>query len=120
MNFTLEKTSDGRFVAQGMLSFATARDALRMGEQTLEPRQDAVVELSGLERVDSAGLAVLIEWFSWFQSADHQLTLEAVPRQLCDLARISELDELLGMTERMADHQSHSSSPSPSSHSSSQ
>lgn len=96
--FRLETNGSGDLVAHGVLDFANARDALRQGEQVLEPGRDGRLDLSELDRVDSAGLAVIIEWLSWYESAGTRLALDAVPEQLRDLARISELEDLLGMS----------------------
>jgi phospholipid transport system transporter-binding protein len=44
---------------------------------------------------DSAGLALLIEWLSVAKSAGRALRFENIPSQLQQLARLSEVEELV-------------------------
>jgi phospholipid transport system transporter-binding protein len=55
------------------------------------------VSLGGVERIDSAGLALLIEWRRRLSAAGGTLVLDAVPAALTRLARISSVDTLLGL-----------------------
>ncbi len=53
--------------------------------------------LEAVAHIDSAGLALLLEWRSWARRAGQQLSLSHAPRQLRMLARLSQLDEVLGL-----------------------
>lgn len=53
--------------------------------------------LDSVEHIDSAGLALLLEWRSWARQAGEELTLSNAPPQLRMLARLSQLDEALGL-----------------------
>ena len=55
----------------------------------------AVIDLSSVTASDSAGLALLIEWLSVAKAANHPLRFENIPSQLQQLARLSEVEELL-------------------------
>lgn len=54
------------------------------------------VSLAGIGRVDSAGLALLIEWQRRLEDAQGTLEFEVVPESLVRLARISSVATLLG------------------------
>jgi phospholipid transport system transporter-binding protein len=86
-----------RLVVQGPLTFATATAAWREGKRALEACDGAAVEIdcAGIERADSAGLAVLIEWLACGQRKELDVRLQGLPATLIDIARISELEDLL-------------------------
>ncbi len=55
----------------------------------------AVIDLAGVTDSDSSGLALLIEWLSVAKAAQRTLQYENMPSQLHQLARLSEVEELL-------------------------
>jgi phospholipid transport system transporter-binding protein len=55
----------------------------------------AVIDLSGVKDSDSSGLALLIEWLSIARAASKSLRYENIPVQLHQLARLSDVEELL-------------------------
>jgi len=54
-----------------------------------------VVDLSAIARVDSAGLALLIDWLAWARAAGRELRFVAPPASLLALARLSDVEALL-------------------------
>lgn len=99
-------TGPGRFRVEGELSFATAADAL--AESRALFRDHAVIELdlSGVTRGDSAGLALLLEWVTWARKNARELQFNRVPEQLLAIAQISEVDDLLRSAEHWRDEDS--------------
>jgi phospholipid transport system transporter-binding protein len=93
----LAPTADGRFAAQGPLSFATARAARLVGLEALQstaaPRLE--IDCAGVTMADSAGLAVLLDWLAAAKLSGQSLKFTALPKDLMVLARISELEALL-------------------------
>jgi phospholipid transport system transporter-binding protein len=81
----------------GAMTFATAARALPDGLRRLESSGsgDIAIDCSGVVAADSAGLAVLVEWLAWGRQRGRRIELRSVPRSLVDIARISELEELL-------------------------
>ncbi len=79
------------------MTFATAAKALPDGLRQLQGCEgaDLIIDCGGVTAADSAGLAVLVEWLAWGRRAERRIELRAVPRALIDIARISELEELL-------------------------
>lgn len=80
----------------GELTFDTTRRALEGPGEQLAAGGPARVDLSGVTRVDSAGLAVLIDWLASARSAGRSLEFVSPPDQLRALARVSGVDTLLG------------------------
>jgi len=96
--FHLAPSADGRLIAQGPLTFATARRARTLGAQLLRVPGGGALEIdgSGVTASDSAGLAVLLDWLAIARHAGRTLRYTHLPPGLTALARISEVDELLG------------------------
>ena len=56
-----------------------------------------VIDLGDMGRVDSAGLALLLEWRARALNRSESLTLVNPPKHLLRLAALSEATELLGL-----------------------
>ncbi len=79
----------------GPLDFTTVSALLPVGVEAIAGGQAAVIDLSDVVASDSSGLALLIEWLSAAKIAQRTLLFEHVPLQLKQLARLSEVEELL-------------------------
>ena len=88
-------TSDGdRARVIGSLHFTTVSALLTDGAAAIDAGL-SVIDLAGVTASDSAGLALLIEWLSVAKAASRPLRFENIPSQLRQLARLSEVEELL-------------------------
>jgi phospholipid transport system transporter-binding protein len=88
--------SDGdRARVVGALRFTTVSALLPAGSAAIDAGRAAVIDLAEVTSSDSAGLALLIEWLSVAKSAGRTLRFEKIPSQLQQLARLSEVEELL-------------------------
>ncbi len=56
------------------------------------------IDLKGVTRADSAGLALLVEWLRAAERAGKSISFVNVPVQLSSIARISGLDEILSLS----------------------
>ncbi len=79
----------------GPLDFNTVSKLLPVGATAINHGHAAVIDLGGVSCSDSSGLALLIEWLSVAKSSTHVLRYENMPSQLHQLARLSDVDELL-------------------------
>ncbi len=79
----------------GLLEFDTVTRLLPLGSAAIAGGQAATIDLGGVTGSDSSGLALLIEWLSVAQAAGHPLHYENIPTQLKQLARLSEVEDLL-------------------------
>jgi phospholipid transport system transporter-binding protein len=71
------------------------RDALQASQQLFAQATTLNIDLSEVSAVDSAGLALLIEWYSQASKASKSISFVAVPEQLSALAKISDVDQFL-------------------------
>jgi phospholipid transport system transporter-binding protein len=79
----------------GVLHFTTVTALLRSGSEAIANGRAAVIDLSGVKDSDSSGLALLIEWLSIARAEHKSLRYENIPVQLHQLARLSDVEELL-------------------------
>jgi phospholipid transport system transporter-binding protein len=79
----------------GVLHFTTVTALLKAGSDAIAGGSAAVIDLSGVKDSDSSGLALLIEWLSIARAASKSLRYENIPAQLHQLARLSDVEELL-------------------------
>jgi phospholipid transport system transporter-binding protein len=84
-----------RAKVNGVLHFTTVTDLLKSGSEAIADGRAAVIDLSGVKDSDSSGLALLIEWLSIAKAASKSLRYENIPTQLHQLARLSDVEELL-------------------------
>ena len=84
-------------VLPATLTLDEARDTLRMLSQALErePADAAVVDASGLERFDTAAVAVLLECQRRAQASGRGFAVRHAPTKLAQLARLYGVDALL-------------------------
>ena len=86
----------GQFTLSGEVGFASARQLLKAGEAAFVGQRKASVDLSGVTATDSAGLALLLCWLADARADGRELTFERLPAQLVAIAKISEVEALLG------------------------
>jgi phospholipid transport system transporter-binding protein len=79
----------------GSLHFTTVSALLPVGAEAINGGRAAVIDLAGVTTSDSSGLALLIEWLSVAKAATRALKYENIPSQLQQLARLSEVEDLL-------------------------
>jgi phospholipid transport system transporter-binding protein len=79
----------------GVLHFTTVTALFSAGAAAIGSGRAAVIDLAGVKDSDSSGLALLIEWLSIAKSSNHRLRYENIPAQLHQLARLSDVEEML-------------------------
>ncbi len=87
-------------MVSGDLTFATVREvyeqSLGFAHQLPLPTD---IDLEAVEKADSAGLALLLEWQSWARKKNHLFHFVRVPERLRELARMAEADKILEFEE---------------------
>jgi phospholipid transport system transporter-binding protein len=84
----LETTEVGYRVS-GQLTFTTVPELARVPAPTGE------VDLAGVTRADSAGLALLLDWLATAHGSGSGLNYHHLPPQLAAIARVSGIAEVL-------------------------
>lgn len=97
MSTGFEQDGAGRFRVRGDLDFDAVPALWATSTAVLDAREpgDVLIDLAGVGRVDSAGLALVVEWLRWARERERRLRLANVPEKLAALARISELGPLV-------------------------
>jgi phospholipid transport system transporter-binding protein len=95
---SLAAAGDGRFELAGDVGFADAARLLAEGDAAFGASQQVEVDLARVARVDSAGLALLLEWVLAARAAGRVLSYRNVPPAVASLAGISDVSELLAPT----------------------
>lgn len=90
-----EDLGDGRYAARGVLRFQTVPGLWRETLGRFAAAREVTVDLAGVSEVDSAGLALLIEWVREARRAGGTVRFLNVPAQLLAIARVSGLERLL-------------------------
>ena len=95
MRCELRAAGEGRFELVGPLILHSVGDLLRAGERLFPVAGPVAVDLSGVGQVDSAGVALLLEWARLARHRHAQLTYIEVPERALALARIGNAEQLL-------------------------
>lgn len=102
-DYTLEWLSDGGARLGGRLTFRTCTALLGELERRGDtPPVDGPVDLAAVGQVDSAGLALLLEWQARQKAAGGRLALVNAPASLLRLAQLADAVELLNVSARSA------------------
>ena len=96
----LNDLGDGRFEIEGLLTFETVADALEQSKVLFDQYDRLEVDLGPIEKSDSAGLALLLEWINWAKYYVREIRFSNIPDQIRAIARISEVEEMLSAGER--------------------
>jgi phospholipid transport system transporter-binding protein len=92
--FELQADGPGRLRASGQLGLETAIGALGAGLAALPKGGDCLIDLRDVGDVDSAGLAVLIEWLAQARARGTRLAYANLPPALRSLAKLSGVEFL--------------------------
>ncbi len=90
-----EDIGAGQFRIEGRLDFDNVVQALNTSQHLFAELHAIQLDLSGVGSIDSAGLALLIEWVSRARRSKCHLSFRNVPKQALALARISDVEKLL-------------------------
>ncbi len=93
--FELANLGDGRFELRGDMSFETAEQILQASEKLFTRQTRVEVNLAGVQRTDSAGLALLLEWTSRAGRSDTDIRFVAIPEKVRAIAQTADVQDLL-------------------------
>lgn len=94
-SINLSRREDGCFILKGVLDFQTVPVIRRQGLDLFSEAPSLVLDLQGVSRSDSAGLALLIEWMRFARSQNKPISFINMPPQMLAIARASSLDSIL-------------------------
>jgi phospholipid transport system transporter-binding protein len=91
------RTTDSRLEVSGGMTLEVASRLLAEGSAVVASR-DMVVDLAGVEAVDSSALAVIFGWMRAAKQQGRAVKLVHPPTQLMSLAELYGVAELLPLT----------------------
>ncbi len=94
-DFELIDQGEGRFALKGAMSFTTAHNILKQSERLFAGHPAIEIDLAGVGKADSAGLALIIEWKAQAATSDAAIRFSNVPEGLLAIARTSEVHDLI-------------------------
>ncbi len=91
----VEKLDDGHYRLKGNLDFATVMVVYAQYRNLSVREKNIQIDLSGLNSVNSAALALLVELKSQASKQQQIMRFTRIPSQILDLARLSNVETLL-------------------------
>jgi len=93
--FDLRDQGEGRFALSGDMSFETAQQILKSSEPLFRQYAALKIDLSGVSKADSAGLALMLEWKAQAGQRGAVIEFAAIPESLLAVAKTSEVSDLI-------------------------
>lgn len=95
MTASLQRVEAGHWRLTGELDFQSVVDLRPRLREALEPGASVTVDLGGVKRANSAGLALLLQWHEDALRSGTALTIREPPAALLELAGLSNLKHLI-------------------------
>jgi phospholipid transport system transporter-binding protein len=93
----IERIDAGRARLAGRLGFREAAAAAGRWREFTATGGEVELDVAGLQQVDSATLAVLLDWAAQLRRTGARLRLAGAPAGLTALAHLSDTETLLGL-----------------------
>jgi phospholipid transport system transporter-binding protein len=95
MSACLEQCGDNHFAVRGELNFDSVVSLWRESERLFPSRSALTIDLAGVNRSDSAGVALLVEWLRQAKQRRQSLQFTQVPSQMQALIEVADLTQFL-------------------------
>jgi phospholipid transport system transporter-binding protein len=98
----LEKISEGHYLLKGQLNFQSVPDLWKENRLSLfdDPSPVIDINLAQLERSDSSGLSILVEWYREAEQRGKRICFINLPEQMFAVARVCQLHEILPLKKQ--------------------
>jgi phospholipid transport system transporter-binding protein len=91
----IERQGGSAFQVRGDMTFETTGKLLTASKALLQDVEDMHLDLAEVESVDSAGLALLLEWIARVKEKGGEVSLKGVPDTLLAIARLCQVDSFI-------------------------
>ncbi|MDX2425828.1 MAG: STAS domain-containing protein [Cycloclasticus sp.] len=91
----LKKLDTGEVQVSGTLGFTDVAALLKTSMGLFDGQVALVFDLERVEKTDSAGLALLLEWMTLARKSGQSITFKKIPKQMLEIAHVSGLEEIL-------------------------
>lgn len=95
-DFDFKDIGGGNFAISGEMSFDTAEQILRASQKAFRQYENVRVDMSAVEKADSAGLALLLEWMTWAREGIVKIDFVEIPASVLAIAHAAELNDIIG------------------------
>lgn len=96
---TINKNAADHLLVSGHLNYATVPDIHIAAQALLSNTSDVVVDLSQVQYSNSAGLALLAQWYRFALSHQQRFQVINPPAQLLAIARVTGMDKVLQLNQ---------------------
>ncbi|MEE9424232.1 MAG: STAS domain-containing protein [Methylococcales bacterium] len=103
MSTRITSVSPGNYQVEGDLTFRTVNLLQQLPEQILTSKTPPKIALNKVQHIDSAGLALLIDWSR--QTLNNPVIFTAANDQLLRLAALYNLDNTLALQDKKPNHE---------------
>lgn len=100
--FRLEDNGSGCFLLSGKMTFDSVNQILDLSLELFDEHPRIEINLSGVTKSDSAGLALLLEWITWANHNVREIRFLQTPEKIEAIAKTTEVADLLRRGERWA------------------
>jgi phospholipid transport system transporter-binding protein len=94
MSAQLEEVEDSWFRLTGELNFDSVPELLKTSTSLFRDAERIDIDLSGVVRSGSAGLALLVEWMRQAEKMHKPIQFLNIPLQMMAIVRVSGLDQV--------------------------
>ncbi|MEM7209316.1 MAG: STAS domain-containing protein [Pseudomonadota bacterium] len=88
---TLTSEGEGKFVLSGELNFDSVPSVLEASRREFADNAKIAVDLSGVTRANSAGMALLLEWRAISALKNTALNFDNIPENLRQIAQVCDV-----------------------------
>jgi phospholipid transport system transporter-binding protein len=91
----IEREGDFRFIVHGAMTFEYAKALLQQSTALFSSLTELEIDLVRVERADSAGLALILEWMAQAAERNAKLVFLGMPDAILSIARLCQVESLL-------------------------
>lgn len=88
-------SESGKFTLDGKLDFTSVNVLNESALNQFANHRRITIDLTNISYVNSAGLALLLDWKRWAALNERSLEIFNIPEKLLNIARICEVDTIL-------------------------
>lgn len=94
-NGQINALGEGQFQISGDLDFQSVPEVWKVSQAMFAGKTSLTIDLAGVNRSNSAGLALLIEWMRFAESANSTIKFLNLPEQMHQVAQLCGVEEKL-------------------------
>ena len=101
LSISLDKIGEGSFALSGQLVFNTVSELLKKSNILIDDashNNQIVIDCSSLSHMDSAGIALLLDWKQKTAAANKSIGFEKLPKQAKAIIHAARLSHILSVS----------------------